>query len=158
MRIAVGSDHAAVELRGQIAKHLMARGDDVVEFGPEAGASSGYPDQAADVASLVLEGGADRGVLVCGTGIGMSIAANKLPGIRAALVHDAHTARLAAEHNKANILCLGARVLAPALVLDCIDAWLDTPFEERHQRRLDKITALEIATLGQAKAPVTSGA
>ena len=152
MRIAVGSDHAAVELRGQIARHLAGRGIDVVEIGPEAGISSDYPDQAAEVATRVIEGGADRGVLVCGTGIGMSIAANKVAGIRAALVHDVQTARMAAEHNKANILCLGARVLAPAVVLDSIDAWLDTLFEERHQRRLDKITALEAHVAGPGAA------
>ncbi len=158
MRIAVGSDHAAVDLRGQIARHLAARGVDVVEIGPEAGTSSDYPDQAAAVAHLVIEGGAERGVLVCGTGIGMSIAANKVPGIRAALVHDTQTARLAAEHNKANILCLGARVLAPAVVLDSIDAWLDTTFEERHQRRLDKITALEAQVRAHGGATPSGGA
>ncbi len=150
MRIAVGSDHAAVELRNQIVAHLAGRDVDTVAIGPEVGSSSDYPDQAADVARLVLSGEVELGVLVCGTGIGMSIAANKFPGIRAALVHDAQTAHLAAEHNHANILCLGARVLAPGVVIDCIDAWLDTAFERRHQRRLDKITALEVATGARA--------
>jgi len=147
VRVAVGSDHAAVELRDLVCGHLRGRGCEVQVFGPAAGETADYPDQAAAVAQLVRDGAADLGVLLCGTGIGMSIAANKIAGIRAALVHDAATAQLAAQHNHANVLCLGARVLAPAVALACLDAWLDTPFEHRHQRRLDKISALEAAAL-----------
>ena len=145
MRIAVASDHAAIELRGEIARHLSARGFATIECGPQAGVSSDYPDQAAEVAHLIVDGQVDRGVLVCGTGIGMSIAANKFAGIRAALVHSEHTATLAAQHNNANVLCLGGRVLAPGVALACVDAWLDTEFEPRHQGRLDKIAAIESA-------------
>lgn len=143
MRLLVASDHAAIELRQAVADHLRGLGHAVEVSGPASGERADYPDQAALVARAVAAGQADAGVLLCGTGIGMSIAANKVPGIRAALVHDVSTARLAAEHNRANILCLGARVLGPVVALDCVDAWLQTAFEARHQHRLDLITALE---------------
>lgn len=143
MRLAVASDHAAVELREQVAAHLRARGHAVEVSGPGPGERVDYPDEAAWAARAVAAGRADAAVLLCGTGIGVSIAANKVAGVRAALVHDVTTARLAAEHNAANVLCLGARVLGPVVALDCVDAWLDTAFEARHQRRLDLITAIE---------------
>ncbi len=142
-RIDVGSDHAAVALRRAVVAHLVARGRTVREVGPAVGERVDYPDQAADVARAVATGDASLGVMICGTGIGVSIAANKVPGVRAALVHDVTTARFAAQHNDANVLCLGGRLLAEPLALECIDAWLDTAFEGRHQHRLDKITALE---------------
>jgi len=141
--IAVGSDHAAIALRSAIASHLAERGFDVVEHGPAEGEKSDYPDQARLVATAVVREEADLGVLCCGTGIGVSIAANKVDGIRAALVHDPVTARLAAQHNRANVLCLGGRLLAREYALELVDLWLDTAFEERHQRRLDLIAALE---------------
>jgi ribose 5-phosphate isomerase B len=143
IRIHVGSDHAAVGLRLAIVAHLRALGHAITEVGPDEGERCDYPDHAATVARAVSDGTSQLGVLVCGTGIGVSIAANKIPGVRAALVHDLTTARFAAEHNNANVLCLGGRLLAPQLALELIEAWLDTPFETRHQHRLDKITALE---------------
>lgn len=142
-RIRVGSDHAAIAMRQAVVRHLREGGFEVSEVGPAPGERSDYPDAAADVARAVAEGRADRGVLVCGTGIGMSIAANKIPGVRAALVHDPITARLAAEHNGAQVLCFGGRLLAVEYALELVDVWLRTEFEARHQARLDKITALE---------------
>jgi len=141
--IAVGSDHAAISLRRALVAHLAGRGFDVIEVGPGEGDKSDYPDQARLVAVAVVRREADLGVLCCGTGIGMSIAANKVGGIRAALVHDPVTARLAAMHNAANVLCLGGRLLAPEYASELVDTWLDAAFEARHQGRLDKITAIE---------------
>lgn len=144
MRFLVGSDHAGVGLRRALAAHLTARGHDVEEIGPaREDERADYPDAAGEVARAVARDEGARGVLVCGTGIGMSIAANKVRGVRAALAHDPVTARLAAEHNAANVLCLGARLLAAPYAVTCLDAWLDTGFEARHQRRIDKIAALE---------------
>ena len=122
---------------------LRELGHAVVEVGPAPGERVDYPDQAATVARAVASGDADRGILMCGTGIGMSMAANKVPGIRAALVHDPVTARLAAMHNDANVLCLGGRLMATEYGLELVDLWLETPFELRHQPRLDKISGLE---------------
>ena len=143
MRIAIASDHAAVDLRLAVAEHLSAAGHSIEDLGPEPGRRVDYPDYAAAVAGAVVAGGCDRGVLLCGSGIGMSIAANKFAGIRAALVHDVTTARLCAEHNDANVLCLGARTSGPLIALECIDAWLGATFDVRHQHRLDLITRLE---------------
>lgn len=143
MRIAIASDHAAVELRQAVIEHLVEKGHAIEDLGVVAGEKADYPSYAAAVAAAVMHGGCDRGILLCGSGIGMSISANKIDGIRAALVHDTTTARLAAAHNDANILCLGARTTGPLVAVDCVDAWLDTPFESRHQRRLDLIRALE---------------
>ncbi|MFT7580412.1 MAG: ribose 5-phosphate isomerase B [Myxococcota bacterium] len=143
LTIGVGSDHAAIGLRGALADHLRQRGHTVWTCGPETGARSDYPDQASEVSHGVVSGRCDLGVLVCGTGIGMSIAANKVAGIRAALVHEPVTARLAAQHNRANVLCLGGRLLATEYAIELLDIWLDTAFEARHQARLDKIHALE---------------
>ena len=147
-RIHVGSDHAAVGLRIEVVAHLRGLGHAVTEIGPAEGERCDYPDHAATVGRAVNDGTSDLGVLVCGTGIGVSIAANKIPGVRAALVHDLTTAKLAAQHNNANVLCIGGRLLAPQLALELVDAWLETPFEARHQHRLDKITALEGPTTG----------
>ncbi len=142
-RILVASDHAAIVLRRAIARHLEARGFEVSEFGPTDGERSDYPDQAFVVAEAVARGEAARGVLVCGTGIGMSIAANKVDGVRAALVSDPVTARLAGEHNAANVLCLGGRLLAEPYAIGLVDTWLESSFEPRHQPRLDRISAYE---------------
>lgn len=131
-------------MRRALAAHLAERGYRVEEIGPaHDGERVDYPDAAGEVARAVASDEGARGVLVCGTGIGMSIAANKVRGVRAALVHDPVTARLAAEHNAANVLCVGGRVLAVPYALTCLDAWLDAGFEARHQRRIDKIAALE---------------
>jgi len=143
MRIALASDHAAVDMRLAVAEHLVAQGHVVEDLGADPGQRVDYPDYAAAVAGAVIAGGCDRGILLCGSGIGMSIAANKFAGIRAALVHDATTARLCKEHNDANVLCLGARTTGPLIALDCVDAWLAASFDTRHQHRLDLITKIE---------------
>lgn len=149
MRFHVGSDHAGVSLRGAVVAHLRGLGHEVDEVGPNGGERADYPDPAATVARAVASARSNGGlptalgVLICGTGIGVSIAANKIVGIRAALVHDPVTATLAAEHNAANVLCLGARLLAEPYALTLVDAWLGATFEARHQPRIDKISALE---------------
>ncbi len=143
MRIALASDHAAVDLRLAVAEHLLAKGHVVEDLGCDSDQRVDFPDYAAAAAGAIIAGGCDCGILLCGSGIGMSIAANKFAGIRAALVHDVTTARLAMEHNNANILCLGARTTGPLIALECVDAWLGATFETRHQHRLDLITKLE---------------
>ena len=143
MKLALASDHAAVDLRRQVLERLQQLGHKVEDFGPDDGERVDYPKYAAAVAGAVACGDAELGVLLCGSGIGMSIAANKIVGIRAALVHDVTTARLAREHNDANILCLGARTTGPAVALECVEAWLGAAFEARHQHRLDLIARME---------------
>lgn len=144
MRIGLGADHAGCALKAALAAHLAAKGHEVVDFGAsDPAVSVDYPDYARAVAEAVASGSVEIGVLACGTGIGMSIAANKVEGIRAALVHDVTTARLARLHNNANVVCVGGRLIAPALAAECLDAFLAVSFETRHQRRLDRITAIE---------------
>jgi ribose 5-phosphate isomerase B len=145
-RVAIGCDHAAVSLKDQIVKELRAGGYPVEDLGAFSSESVDYPDFAAAVSLAVAAGSADRGILICGTGIGMSIAANKFHGIRAAVCHDATTARLARQHNDANVLCMGARIVGPAVASDIVTTWLAAEFEGgRHQRRIDKIRSLERA-------------
>lgn len=142
--IVIGSDHGGVVLKDAIKKYLEDRGLAVDDVGTNGNSSVDYPDFGMVVASKVSTGAADKGVLVCGTGIGMSIVANKLPRVRAALVHDTFTAQMAKEHNDANILVLGGRILDEAKACDMVGIWLDTAFEGgRHQGRLDKIAELE---------------
>jgi ribose 5-phosphate isomerase B len=143
MRITIASDHAAVELRQSVVKRLVELGHVVDDLGCAPGERVDYPRYAAAVCAAVMQGAADRGILLCGTGIGMSIAANKIVGIRAALVHDVTTARLSAEHNHANVLCLGGRTTGPLVIQECIEIWLATPFDPRHQARLDLISLME---------------
>lgn len=144
MRIAIGSDHAAVQGKDRLRDGLRALGHQVEDLGTEGEASVDYPIYAERVARAVAEGRADRGIALCGTGIGASIAANKVRGVRAALCHDAHTAELSRRHNDANVLCLGGRLLGPESLEAIARAWLATPFEGgRHQRRLDLIRRLE---------------
>lgn len=145
MRIALGSDHAGYDLKAQVATALAERGHEVVDLGPSDGVNSvDYPDYGAAVGRAVTNGTADLGVAICGSGIGISIAANKIAGVRAALVHDATSARLAREHNHANVLCLGARLLGPQVALDALDAWLGaTPGEGRHLGRIEKLGQLD---------------
>jgi len=143
MKIVLGSDHAGFELKQRIIEFLTERDIQTVDMGADDGVTSvDYPDFAQQVASRVVEDGVD-GILVCGTGIGMSMAANKVPGTRAALVHSLFTAQMAREHNNANILVLGGRVLEEDLALEMVGVWLDGTFEERHQRRLDKVGVIE---------------
>jgi len=143
-RLIIGSDHAAIGLRDALREALSEGGWHVEVVGPSLGEKADYPAVAFEVAEAVASGGFERGILACGTGIGVSIAANKVDGIRAALVHDTVTARLAAEHNDANILCLGGRLLAPEYGLRCVDAWLSGLFEARHRPRLDALRTYEL--------------
>ena len=153
MRIALASDHGGFALKETIKAALAERGFAVVDLGSFDGETSvDYPDFAGTVAKSLLSGETEQGVLICGTGIGMSIAANKYPGVRAALVHDLFTARMAREHNNANVLVMGGRVLDKDGAVAMVNVWLDARFEgERHQRRLDKIAAIErdVSAAGQ---------
>lgn len=144
MKIAIGSDHGGFPLKGVIADLLRSRSIEVIDVGTDSDKSVDYPDFGEKVAKMVAGGEADSGIVICGTGIGISIAANKVPGIRAALVTDSFMARMAREHNNANILALGGRVISPDSACEMVTAWLDADFEGgRHQGRLDKITQLE---------------
>jgi ribose 5-phosphate isomerase B len=145
-RIGIASDHGGRVLKEKVSQYLRSLGHEVVDFGvPVNNADSvDYPDYAQTLAKEVSQGQLPRGILICGTGVGMSIAANKIPGIRAALVWDEFTARMSRLHNDANILCLGERVLNHDRALDYLHIWLKSEFEgKRHQTRLDKIRALE---------------
>lgn len=139
--IAIGSDHGGFELKAAIMEHLDGRGVEYKDLGTYTPASCDYPDYAAKVARAVASGECELGILICGTGIGVSISANKHRGIRAALCGDCFSAKAAREHNNANILALGARVTGPGLALMITDVFLDTPFsnEDRHIRRIAKI-------------------
>ena len=144
MRVALGADHAGVHLKDAVRSLLESRGVEVTDLGTNGTESVDYPDFAASVARAIATGESDLGILVCGTGIGMAIAANKFDGVRAAPVVDLESARLAREHNDANVLALGARVTTPETALEIVRTFLETPFAGgRHQRRLDKITTLE---------------
>ena len=144
MKIAISSDHGGNLLRQEIIALLDERGVEYEDFGPATNESVDYPDYASPVSSGVAEGRFDRGILICGTGIGMSIAANKVKGIRCALVHDVFSAKATREHNNTNVLAMGERVIGAGLAREIVEAWLDTAFEGgRHERRIDKITALE---------------
>ena len=143
-RIAIGSDHAGFSVKETIKKYLENAGYTVDDQGTGSEDSVDYPDFGKAVGERVATKQADLGIAVCGSGIGISIAANKVPGIRAALAHDIVTAQLAREHNDANVLALGARIVTPAAALEMVQTFLNTPFAGgRHQRRLDKITKLE---------------
>ena len=142
--IVVGSDHGGLSLKSALKSYLNRRGVEITDAGTDNGDSVDYPDFGQKVAEMVASGKAESGILVCGTGIGMSIAANKVPGIRAALVTDVFMARMAKEHNNANILVLGGRVLDEQIACDLVGAWLDASFEGgRHQGRLNKIVEME---------------
>ena len=142
--IAIGSDHGGLELKDAVKSALAARGLKVDDYGTENGDSVDYPDFAVKVAGAVSRGDIELGILVCGTGIGMSIVANKFPGVRAALATDVFMAQMAKEHNNANVLVLGGRVLDQERAVNMVNVWLDSCYEAgRHQRRLDKIARLE---------------
>jgi len=144
MRIAVGSDHRGFHMRSQIVDLLKRLDQEVVDVGAEGQESVDYPDVAAAVARKVSRGEVDRGILVCGTGLGMSIAANKFPGVRAAPCHDDLTAEMSRRHNDLNVLCLSGDILGDRLVDRLVEIWLKTEFEGgRHQRRVQKIADLE---------------
>jgi ribose 5-phosphate isomerase B len=144
--IALGADHAGFELKQQIKTWLGQHGYRVLDFGTHSTDSVDYPDFAAAVARAVRDGGAGHGVLVCGSGIGMAIAANKVEGVRAAVASDALTAALSRQHNDTNVLALGARALSAAQALPVVEAWLDASFEGgRHARRVGKLGELDAA-------------
>lgn len=147
MKIAIGNDHAAPALKLAVIEHLKSKGIECVDFGCAEGEKCDYPDAAKAVCECVIGGGCELGILICGTGVGMSMAANKIKGIRAACCSEPFSARLTREHNNANVLCFGARVVGEGTALDLVDAFVDTPFsfEERHEKRIAKITALENA-------------
>ena len=138
--IAIAADHGGVGLKRALVEVLRENGLDVLDLGTGDEASVDYPDYAEMLVEAISDGRAKRGILLCGSGIGMSIAANRHSGIRAALVHDAETARLCRRHNDANVLVMGGRLIDDETAIACLDAFLDTPFEGgRHQRRIDKI-------------------
>ena len=144
MRIAVGSDHAGFVLKSVIAEHLKEAGHDVVDVGTHEAVSVDYPDFGAALGRAVAGGEAELGVAVCGSGIGICIAANKVRGVRAATVHDVTSARLCKEHNNANVICVGERFIGQQVALDSVDAFLAAEFAGgRHARRVDKISQLE---------------
>ena len=145
MRVAIGADHAGFEMKRDVAGYLAQQGHDITDLGTHTTAAVDYPDIASAVASAIRNGQADRGILICGSGAGASVAAGKFPGVRAAVCHDTYTARQAVEHDDLNLLCLGSRVIGPALARTLIDAFLTATFsnEERHIRRLGKIDAIE---------------
>jgi len=145
MRIALSGDHAGFELKQDLAAALQKQGHEILDLGTFSTAPVDYPDCAEAVAQAVTSDRVDRGVIVCGSGAGVSIAASKFPGIRAAVCHDCYTAHQAVEHDDMNVLCLGARVIGPALAFEIIESFLAATFsgEERHRRRLDKINAIE---------------
>jgi ribose 5-phosphate isomerase B len=145
MKIALGTDHGGVRLKQDIIDVIHLLGHEVVDVGCNCTDSVDYPDYALPVCELVVEGKVDRGILVCGTGIGMSIAANKVKGIRCALVHDVFSAKATREHNDTNVLALGERVIGPGLACEIVKEWLGTEFsgEERHVNRVNKIKLIE---------------
>ena len=145
MKIAIGCDHGALDLKNAVVAHLQKRGFEVVDFGTHTLASCDYPDFVEPAAKAVAAGECDKGIVLCTTGIGVSITANKVHGIRCALLSDLMSARLTREHNDTNMMALGAGVVGQMLALEIVDTWLDTEFShnERHQRRIDKVMALE---------------
>ena len=139
--IAIAADHGGVELKSAIISALKDRGIEVFDFGTNGSESVDYPDYAQAVAKSIVDGQSEAGILVCGSGIGMSIAANRFPEVRAALAHDRLSAELCRQHNNANVLCLGARIVGDAKALDCVDAFISTEFEGgRHALRVAKMS------------------
>lgn len=145
MKIAIGSDHGGFSYKEAIKSMLLEQGHEVEDFGTHTLESIDYPDVAAPVAQAVAKGDYEKGILICGTGIGIGIAANKVPGIRAALCHDTFSAHASREHNDANILTLGERVIGLGLALEIVNIWLSAQFEGgRHEKRVSKIADLEL--------------
>ena len=144
MKIAIGCDHGGVAIKAAVLQVLKDNGIEVEDFGCFDGASVDYPDYALAVAEAVSAGKADKGIILCGTGIGISIAANKVKGIRAAVCHDTFTAQMCSQHNNANILAMGGRVVSAELAAQMTQVWLNTPFEGgRHSIRVEKISEIE---------------
>ena len=149
MRIAIGADHAGFALKGALVKHLVDRGHDVDDLGTDSEEPVDYPPLCAAVARRVVGGDADRGIVLGGSGQGEQMAANKVTGTRAALCNDLFTARLSRQHNDANVLAMGGRIVAAGLAIEIVDLWLATEFEGgRHQRRVEQIAAIEADEMG----------
>jgi len=145
MRIAIASDHAAIDLKAALAEWLRAAGHDVADLGPDSGASVDYPDYGYKLAAAIADGSVERGIALCGSGIGISIAVNRNPAARCALVSEPLSATLAREHNDANVIAMGARLIGIEMAKACVTAFLATQFGgDRHQRRVDKLTAPQI--------------
>jgi ribose 5-phosphate isomerase B len=145
MRVVVGSDHAGVELKKTLIDYIGNLGHETLNVGTDGPEPVDYPDFAAKVGKAILNGEVNRGILICGSGVGASVSANKLPGIRAAICHDCYSARQGVEHDDMNVLVLGARIIASSLAMELVRIFLAAEFtgEDRHKRRLEKITALE---------------
>jgi ribose 5-phosphate isomerase B len=150
MRVAIAADHAGYALKERLRAHLASRGHEVLDLGAHDEAPSDYPDHAAAAGAAVVDGRAERAILICGSGVGVAAAANKVPGIRAGLCHDHYSAHQGVEHDQMNVLALGARVVGEALALEIADAFLAARFdgEERHARRVAKLRALEARFTG----------
>ena len=145
MKIAIGCDHGALALKNKVVEHLEKQGHEVCDFGTYTLDSCDYPDFAEKAAKAVASGECEKGIVLCTTGIGISIAANKVPGIRCALLHETWSAKMTREHNDTNMMAMGAAVVGEMLALEIVDTWLGTEFshEAKHQRRIDKVMALE---------------
>jgi len=144
MRIAIGSDHRGFEVKSKIISHLAKLGHETVDCGAHDCQSIDYPDIASSVAEKIIAGQVDRGILICGSGIGMAITANKFPGVRAATCHDDLTAEMSRRHNNVNVMCLSADLLGERLIDRMVDIWITTEFEKgRHERRVGKISQVE---------------
>ena len=145
MKIAIGCDHGALDLKNKVVSHLQAQGHEVLDFGTHTAASCDYPEFAAAAARAVASGECEKGIVLCTTGIGVSISANKIDGVRCALLSDPWSAKMTRLHNDTNMMAMGAGVVGENLALEIVDIWVGTEFsgEERHQRRIDKLMALE---------------
>ena len=145
MKISIGCDHGAIDLKNIVVEHLTKKGYEVADFGTYTTASCDYPEFAEAAARAVASGECDKGIVLCTTGIGVSITANKVKGIRCALLSDVMSARLTREHNDTNMMAIGAGIVGKNLALEIVDTWLTTEFshDERHQRRIDKLMAVE---------------
>ena len=145
MKIAIGCDHGALDLKNKVVAHLQKKGFEVQDFGTYTLDSCDYPDYAEKAAKAVASGECEKGIVLCTTGIGISIAANKVKGVRCALLHETWSAKMTREHNDTNMMALGAAVVGEMLALEIVDTWLGTEFsnEAKHQRRIDKVMALE---------------
>ena len=145
MKISIGCDHGALDLKNKVAAHLQKLGHEVVDFGTHTTASCDYPEFCGAAAKAVASGECEKGIVLCTTGIGASIAANKVRGIRCALLHDTWSAKMTRLHNDTNVMALGAGIVGENLAMEIVDTWIGTEFsgDERHQRRIDKMMALE---------------
>ncbi|HET7345968.1 MAG TPA: ribose 5-phosphate isomerase B [Acidobacteriaceae bacterium] len=161
MKLAIGADHAGYPLKEEVRGYLEKLGHELIDLGAFNAEPSDYPDFAEAVGRAVIAGRAERGILICGSGVGVCVAANKLPGIRACMCHDHYSAHQGVEHDNMNVLVLGARIIGAALAFDLIDAFLSAKFQsqvERYTRRLNKVLAIEARNMPQAAAPMQESA